>query len=250
MGIWSGIEMPWKNRRRKEVVMFIEDGSDSISRYSHFGNSLDTNISHLRSLDNQLSIPISRTIGAYNDVSFWQVKVYTRSSQIARWLMRACTTSGGNDPTSTRYSRWWFMRSRKQWVCVITRHSIKVKKSSWDWKNCWTYHSMSSKSLSYLDTMTRTRTATRCSLILRYITDIQRSPLPFRCTSWMMRIIYNPHPSTSCTSRTCQNSNNVSLVRVTRRIEISPGTRRAGSETSSIHIQLSKTMKYRYIEIR
>ena len=59
---------------------------------------------HLRSLDNQLSTPISMTTGDCNDVSFWQVKMDTKSLQIVRWVVRLYTTSGGNNPTSTRYS--------------------------------------------------------------------------------------------------------------------------------------------------
>ena len=60
----------------------------------------------------------------------------------------------------------------------------------------------------------------------------------------------NLSPNTSFTSMTWPDSNNASISRMIWRIGISPKTRRAGSETSSIHIQLSKTMKYRYIEIR
>ena len=86
----------------REVVMSTMDGSDSISRYFHFAHSLDTNITLLPSLDNQWSIPISMITGTYNDISFWQVKVDTRSLQIVRWVMKVCTTSGGNNPTSTR----------------------------------------------------------------------------------------------------------------------------------------------------
>ena len=94
--------MVWRNKKPREVVMSTIDGSVSISRCSHYGHSLDTNIPHIPSSDNQLSISISRTTGAYNDVSFLQVKVDTRSLQIVRWVLQVCTTSGGNNLTSTR----------------------------------------------------------------------------------------------------------------------------------------------------
>ena len=152
MGIWSGTAMVWRNKKSREVVISTMDGSVSMSRCSLYEHSWDTNIPRFPFLNNQLSIPISMTTGACNDVSFWQVKVDTRSLQIVRWAMKVCTTSGGNNQTSTRCSEWRFMRSRKQWIFVITRHSSKVKRSSQNWKNCWTYHSMYSKSLCYLDT--------------------------------------------------------------------------------------------------
>ena len=45
-------------------------------------------------------------------------------------------------------------------------------------------------------------------------------------------------------------SNNASITKMLRRIEISQEARSAGSVASPNHKQLSKTMKYRYIEIR
>ena len=63
--------MPWRNKKSREVVLSTMDGSVSTLRCSHYGHSLDTNTTHLRSLDNQLSISISITTGTYNDVSFW-----------------------------------------------------------------------------------------------------------------------------------------------------------------------------------
>ena len=63
-----------------------------------------TSITHLLSLDRRRSTRISMTTDAYNGVSFWPVKADTRSSQIARLAMQPCTTSDGNNPTSTRYS--------------------------------------------------------------------------------------------------------------------------------------------------
>ena len=153
MGIWSGIAMVWKNKKPREVVMSTMDGLVSISRCSRYGYSLDTNIPLLRSLDNQLSNPISMTTDAYNDVSFWQVKVDTRSLQIVRWVMEMYSTSGGNNQTSTRCSEWRFMRLRKQWTYETASPSNKVKRNSQDWKNCWKSHSMYLKSLCYLDTM-------------------------------------------------------------------------------------------------
>ena len=104
MGIWSGREMPWKYRRRKKMDMSTMDESNSISRCYHCECSWVTNTPHLPSLDNQLSIPISMTTGDYNGVSFWQVEVDTRLLQIVRWVMEVCSTSGGNNPTSTRCS--------------------------------------------------------------------------------------------------------------------------------------------------
>ena len=47
---------------------------------------------------------ISMITDACSGVSFWPVKVGTRSSRIARLAMQPCTTSGGSNPTSTRYS--------------------------------------------------------------------------------------------------------------------------------------------------
>ena len=89
--------------------------------------------------------------------SFWQVKADTRLLQIARWAMQACTTSGGSNPIRTRCSEWQFTRSGKQWAFAITSPSMRVKRILRDWKNCWKCHSMYSKSLSYLDTMTTPR---------------------------------------------------------------------------------------------
>ena len=102
--IWDGTEMPWRNRRRKEVVLFPSVGSVSISRCSHFVHSWVTNTTHLISLDRQRVTPISMTTGACNDVSSWQVKADTRSLRIARWMIKACTTSGGSNPKRIRCS--------------------------------------------------------------------------------------------------------------------------------------------------
>ena len=245
---WSGTEMLWRNKRPREVVMFIMDELASKSRCSHYGHSWDTNIQHLLSLVSQLSIPISIATGACNNVSFWQVKMDTRSLQIVRWVMQVCTTSGGNNQTSTRCSEWRFMRSRKQWTNEITSPSIKVKRSSQDWKNCWTYHSMSSKSLCYLDTMIIPRISVTIFLVLKsiYITSPQ---VFYLFASWTTREIQIPLQNTSYTSRTWPDSNNTSISRMMRRIEISPETRSAGFMTSPVHKQLSKTMKYRNIDI-
>ena len=241
--------MVWKNKRQKEVVMSTMDGSNSISRCSHFAHSWVTNTQHLRSLDDQLSIPISMTTGDCNDVSFWQVNADTRSLQIIRWVMKVCTTSGGNNPTSTRCSEWWFMKLRKQWIFVLTSLSNKVKRSSQDWKNCWTYHSMSSKSLCYWYMMITPRIGMNISLALRSI-HITSPQVSYLFASWTTQEIQTPPPNTSYTSRTWQDSNNASITRMIWRIEIYPGTRIAGSMISPVHKQLSKTMKYRYIEIR
>ena len=99
---WNGIAMVWNNKGPREVVMSTMGGSVSLSRCSLYRHLLDTNIQHPRSLDNQFSIPISMTTGAYNVVSFWQVKADTRALQIVRWVMWVCTTSGENNQTSTR----------------------------------------------------------------------------------------------------------------------------------------------------
>ena len=59
---------------------------------------------HRSSSDAQSSTRISMTADVCNGASFWPVKAGTRSSRIVRLAMQACTTSGGNNPTSTRYS--------------------------------------------------------------------------------------------------------------------------------------------------
>ena len=67
---------------------------------------------------------------------------------------------------------------------------------------------------------------------------------------WTTREIQTPSLSIFCISRTWPDSNNVSNARMMQKIEIYPETRSAGSVISLVHKQLSKTMKYRYIEIR
>ena len=186
MGIWSGTEMLWKNKESREVVLSTMDGSVSISRCSHYGHSWDTNIPHIQSLDNQLSIPISITISACNSVSFWQVKVDTRSLQIVRWVMWLYTTSGRNNQRSTRCSKWRFMRWRKQWIYEITSPSIKVKRNTQDWKNCWKSHSMYSKSLCCLDMMITPKISMAYSRALRSI-HITSPQVFYLLASWTIR---------------------------------------------------------------
>ena len=249
MGIWSSIAMVWRKKKSREVDIFTMDGSDSILRCFLFVHLLDTNITHLRSLDNQLSIPISITISAYNDVPFWRLKMDTRSLQIERWVMKVYTTSGGNNQTSTKCLEYRFIRLRKQWTLVITSPSNKVKRSSQDWKNCWTYHTMSSKSLCYLDMMITPRIKMNISLDLKSI-QVTSPQVFYFLASWTTREIQIPLQNTSCISRTWPDSNNESIIRMMQRIEIYPETRSEDSVTSPVHKQLSKTMKYRYIEIR
>ena len=186
------------------------------------------------------------TTGACNDVSIWQVKADARSLQIVRWVMEVCTTSGGNNPTSTKCSEWRFTRSRKQWTYETTSLSNRVKRSSQDWKNCWNSHSMYSKSLCYLDTMITPKIRMNISLALRSI-QVTSPQVFYLFSSWMTREMQTPFPNTLCASRTWPDSYNASIVRMMRRIEISQGTRSAGSVTSLNHKHLSKTMKYRYI---
>ena len=110
---WSGSEMPWRNQKHREVVMSKMDGSVSMSRCSHYGHSLDTNTPHIPSLVNQLSVPISRTTGAYNCVSFWQVN------------------EGGHKIIANRkmcdesvYNKWW-KQPDKYKVFGVTIHEIE-----------------------------------------------------------------------------------------------------------------------------
>ena len=122
----------------------------------------------------------------------------------------------------------------------------KVKRSSQDWKNCWTCHTMSSKSLCYLDMMITPKIRKNISPALRSIHTT--SPQVFYLfSSWPIQEIETPSPNTSCTSLTWPDSDNVSISRMMQRIEISLETRSVGSVTSLVHKQLYKTMKYRYI---
>ena len=194
------------------------------------------------------------TTGACSDFSFWRVKAGTKSSRIARWMMQVCTTSGGNNQTNTRYSEWQFIRSRKQWIYVMTVHSIEVKSNSQDWKNCWKSHSMSSRSLCYLDIMITPKIRINISWALRSI-QVTSPQVFYLFASWTTHDLWFPRtatlsPITSCTSRTWPYSNNESITRMMWRIEISPETRSVGSVTSLVHKQLPKSMKYKCIEIR
>ena len=163
--------------------------------------------------------------------------------------MKVCTISGENNNTSTRCSEWQFMRLGKQWTYVITSPSNKVKRSSQDWKNCWKSSSMSSKSLCYLDTMITPKIEMNISLALRLI-QVTSPQVSYLFASWTTKEIQISPPSTPCTSRTWPDSNKVSISRMIWRIEIYPETRSVGSVTSSVHKKLSKTMKYRYIDLR